>query len=192
MNGCSLCPSSPWVKICHDCHVESVQHQSMDPIRESYTIVWSFNSAFNGNLLAMTLCGFFRVKIKFSRRLSALPVPHLRFPLHRSKAAENGSFPVQNYSQSLCVTVTSTVKFLCFEIIATGSLQKEKPPPSVSPADLTLHTAHWSWLSCHTIRQLRLFFHGKFSAPDQAGEFNSEVGGTVGTSSDSHLSFPWE
>jgi hypothetical protein len=46
-------------------------------------------------------------------------VEHSRFPFHRSEAAENVSFCVQKHSQSVCVTVISAVKFLCFSTIAT-------------------------------------------------------------------------
>jgi hypothetical protein len=56
-----------------------------------------------------------------------LPVLHPRFPLHRRKPAENMPFHVQNRSQSVCVTLTSAVKVLCFETIATATPQKNKP-----------------------------------------------------------------
>jgi hypothetical protein len=55
-----------------------------------------------------------------------LPVPHWRFPLHRSEAAEDIPFRVQNHSQSVCVTVTSAVKVFRRKPIATSPPQKFK------------------------------------------------------------------
>jgi hypothetical protein len=44
-------------------------------------------------------------------------------PHHPSETAEDVLFPVQNHSQSVCVAVTSAVKFFCFETIATVAPQ---------------------------------------------------------------------
>jgi hypothetical protein len=51
-----------------------------------------------------------------------------RFPLQRSEVAENVLFRVQNHMQRICVAVTSAVRFLSLETIATASPRKRKPP----------------------------------------------------------------
>jgi hypothetical protein len=108
---------------------------SRSPNRELQLIARCFFSVFNANLLAAMLCGFFSVKRKLFRLSSAfqqfglvpvLPVPHRRFPLQRSEAAEDVPGRVQNHSQSVCVPVTSAVKFFCFETIATAPATEAK------------------------------------------------------------------
>jgi hypothetical protein len=47
-------------------------------------------------------------------------------PISPEETAENGPICVQNHSQSVCVTVTSAVKFFCFETIATALPQNRK------------------------------------------------------------------
>jgi hypothetical protein len=53
--------------------------------------------------------------------ITPVPIPLPRFSLHRRKPAEDVDLRVQNHSQSVCVAVTSAVKFFCCEIIVTAS-----------------------------------------------------------------------
>jgi hypothetical protein len=48
-------------------------------------------------------------------------VPFTRFPFNRSEATENIPFHIQNQRQSICVTITTTVKVEGTETITTAT-----------------------------------------------------------------------
>jgi phosphoenolpyruvate carboxylase len=72
------------------------------------------------------------VRILQREKQTLLTVIHLAaigcgsFPFHGSEHAENIPFCVENHVQSVCVTVTSTMKFFHFETIAIGWPQKQQ------------------------------------------------------------------
>jgi alpha-mannosidase len=69
--------------------------------------------------------GFVSVKRKLSR-LSFPPIAVCGHPNHQTETVEDVLFRVQNHRKSLCVTVTSAVKLMCFETIAATRQQKRK------------------------------------------------------------------